>query len=300
MVQKYGNYGGAALSLLSYNTIVKNCVNFEKTKPYELMKQIFRMQLFSVVLTALLWLSGLPLATAQQSLLNQTFTPMELKEDWRALRSWMENHHPNLYVYTSKSVLDSVFDAVNASLTQQMTVDQFYNRISTIQPYVKDGHNILLPSEKYQAYCNQHALYFPLTVAWLEGNMVVTQNQSDEPTLTPGTILQELNGRPADALFDDMVGRLMRDGDNLRYPEYLAQNYFRTFYGFFFGFSKTHDLTVKLPDGTVRELRLKATHRMVITTREVETGSGVQPDLVFKTTPKHVINNTDLLMEDVF
>ncbi|MCC6411264.1 MAG: S41 family peptidase [Saprospiraceae bacterium] len=183
---------------------------------------------------------------------------MELKEDWLSLRSWMENHHPNLYLYTSKSVIDSVFDAVEGSLTQPMTVIQFYNRISTIQPYVKDGHNILLPSEKYQAYCNDHALYFPLTVAWLEGNMVVTQNQSDEPILIPGTIIQRLNGRPTDSLFDDMVDRLMRDGNNLNYPEYMVPNYFRTFYGFFFGFPEMHELTVKLPDGTVRNMRLKA------------------------------------------
>ncbi len=222
------------------------------------MKYPFHAQFFRVVFTAVLLFPALPPVSAQPSLLNRTYTPAELQEDWSALRTWMENHHPNLYLYTPKTVIDSVFDAVAASLTTPMTADRFYKTVCAIQPYVRDGHNVLLPSKQYMEHCYAHAPYFPLTVAWLDGNLVIIQNLSDEPSLTPGTVIQQLNGRQADAVFNDMVGRLMRDGDNLHYPEYLAQAYFRSFYGFFNGFPETHELTVTLPGGSVRHIRLKA------------------------------------------
>jgi C-terminal processing protease CtpA/Prc len=44
---------------------------------------------------------------------------------------------------------------------------------------------------------------------------------------------------------------------------------------------------------------LKATNRYVINTKEAATGQGVQPDLLSKAKPEHVINNTDVVLEDI-
>jgi len=74
------------------------------------------------------------------------FSTNDLKADLRYLKTKLENNHPNLYLYTSKSTIDKVFDSLENSIIKPITELEFYKHITIISSIIKDGHTIILPS----------------------------------------------------------------------------------------------------------------------------------------------------------
>ncbi len=63
---------------------------------------------------------------AQNSFSNKSvFTVEELKQDFSALRSSIEESHPGLYLYKSKSIIDSIFNANYSSLNKAIPGRKF-------------------------------------------------------------------------------------------------------------------------------------------------------------------------------
>jgi hypothetical protein len=125
-----------------------------------------------------------------------------------------------------------------------MTATEFYFHISAMQPYVKDGHNYLLPSEALQKEYAAHALYFPLNFIEYGGQIYITQNFSDNSNLQTGDEILTINGEKAMDVFNQLVAHQVRDGDDLLYPKYISQTYFRSYYGFLFGFPPVYKLEI--------------------------------------------------------
>ena len=73
-------------------------------------------------------------------LVAQTIEPEKLREDFRILRSALEEGHPGIYRYTPKAELDSVFDATAARLDRPMTALEFYRVLAPVVAALKCGH----------------------------------------------------------------------------------------------------------------------------------------------------------------
>src|SRR4051794_15030974 len=93
----------------------------------------------TVVLIALFGVS----AAAQQKL-----TPEQMQEDFRVLRSALDEGHPGVYRYRSKPEMDRIFDAAAARLNEPMTALKFYRVAAPVVGAIKCGHTSLaLPRE---------------------------------------------------------------------------------------------------------------------------------------------------------
>jgi hypothetical protein len=173
------------------------------------------------------------------------FTIEQLREDLLFLRHKMETKNVNLYLYTPKKTMDSVFDALYAGINRPMTATEFYFHITAMEPYVKDGHNYLLPSKALQKQYVEQALYFPVNFIEYAGKIYITQNFSENSNLETGDEIMTINGEKAMDVFNKLVAHQVRDGDNLLYPKYLSQTYFRSYYGFLYGFPPLYKLEIK-------------------------------------------------------
>ncbi len=173
------------------------------------------------------------LSNSQASDKEKQYPVEQLQEDLLFLRQKMETNNVNLYLYSSKKTIDSVFDAIYSGINKPMTATEFYFYVTAIQPYIKDGHNNLLPSKVMQKYYKANAFYFPINFTEYEGKIYVTQNFSDNNAIEAGDKIKRINGELAIGKFNLLVVHQVRDGDNLLYPKYVSQNYFRSYHGFF-------------------------------------------------------------------
>ncbi len=173
--------------------------------------------------------------------ISQKFAVKELQEDFVFMRLHMENN-PNLYLYSSKEKVDSVFDLCYNGIVVPMTVNQFYTHITSIQPVIKDGHNYLLPSVELQNYYSSNAVYLPLNYTQYEGKLYITQNLSDDTTLQVGDEIKSINGEKAIDAYNFLISHQVRDGYNLNYSKYLAEKFFRSYYVFLFGIEESYHL----------------------------------------------------------
>ncbi len=209
-----------------------------------------------------LWISFLSILLhfslfSQNTSEDKKMTISELQEDFRFFRNKLESKHPNLYLYSPKQTLDSMFDAMYAQIDKPMTATAFYHFLCAVQPIVKDGHNYLLPSAEKQLEFVNKAAYFPLNFAILDKKAFVTQNFSDEKNIAIGDEIIEIDGKKMEILLQEMIDRQVRDGYNLTYPTWITQNYFRSYYGFLFGFKPLYLLKIKEKKGKIKELEIK-------------------------------------------
>ena len=112
----------------------------------------------------------------QTNLAEQVFTVQQLQEDFRFFREKLETHNTNLYLYNDKKTIDQKFDELYNGINCEMTSTQFYDYINSIQPTIKDCHNLILPSTAQQDYFTNNALYFPLNFVEHNGKLFITQN----------------------------------------------------------------------------------------------------------------------------
>lgn len=176
--------------------------------------------------------------------LSKSFSPFELKSDLTSLKSYLQKN-PNLYLYSSKESIDSAFSTLESGLTQTMNSEQYYQYVSSIQTLVKDGHNYLLPDIHLQTEYSLKSKYFPLNITVHNDKMYILQNFSNSPELIPGLELVRINNWNAMELFQFLVKHQVRDGHNLNYPIWISQHYFRSYYGFLFGFCNLYQLEVR-------------------------------------------------------
>ena len=200
---------------------------------------------------------------ASTTLVGQTndqdpkYTVAQLREDFTFFRIKMETKHPNFYLYTSKEVLDKKLDELYSSITKPMTGTEFYRHIASIQQYIKDGHNYLLPGKDQLNFYANNARYFPLDFVLFDSKLFVTKNLSRDSSIMIGDEICTINGENALAIFNRMVEYQVRDGINLQYPKYITQTFFRSYYGFFFGFKDFYEAELKNLSGVKRVVKIE-------------------------------------------
>lgn len=185
-----------------------------------------------------------PTACASGAATGKIFTRAELQQDFTALRNRYETALANLYLYTSKPRLDNLFDGLYAAI-EPMTAEKFYSYITPLSSAIKDGHSNLYPPEDVTAFHNTNSLFFPFSVVWQNNDMYVTQNLSNDTTISPGDELISINRISAAEVMTYLTERQVRDGENKNYAVWILNNYFREYYSYHYGHPATYELQIK-------------------------------------------------------
>jgi C-terminal processing protease CtpA/Prc len=135
--------------------------------------------------------------------------PEKLREDFRILRSALEQGHPGIYRYTPKQELDHRFDQADRALDRPMNVYQFYRTVAPVVAALKCGHTGVRVSPDL----DKAKPRLPLVVRLLDGKIYVLRDLSDSQAALAGQQIRAINGLAADQIVQTLLAAVPADGD---------------------------------------------------------------------------------------
>ncbi len=158
-----------------------------------------------------------------------------LREDLRCYRKELERLHPGLNLYTGRAATDSLFNDLVLRTDRPMTALEFQQLLALSCQWVKDGHTVSMPSEATRTYHDRNSRFVPYQLALINGHLYIKRVYTPDLSVPEGARVMALNGVPAGDVVEQMARRLPRDGNNMAYPYWIIDSYFREFYSYTFG-----------------------------------------------------------------
>ena len=177
----------------------------------------------------------------------------ELVNDFKILKTTIQEIHPDLYRYTSKAVLDGEFDSLLRTINTELTEVEFYQKIAPWVALIKNGHTaIRLPD----SYYNQITL-LPLRVVEIDKRIYIKTNFSDNASELVGYELIRVNDISIKDIMRKITPYVSLDGFNedAKYKAAVEDD-FAYYYSYVFGQSEYFELELKNPRDQ-KEIRKK-------------------------------------------
>lgn len=217
-----------------------------------------------LIIVSFLFIFQISFAQTDNSIATQKFSVDALKKDFQTWRNTLEKSHANLYLYTSKERLDIVLDSMYQNITQPMTALEFYAYITPLVAIIKDGHNYVHPSDALMEYYNKHELFFPFHVTYLDKKLLIDMNLSADSTIAAGSEILNINGVSSEKIWNELIRRQPRDGNNETYPTWILNNWFREYYSYVFGHPTIFDLEIKTSQNNSYKVNVAARNKDTI------------------------------------
>lgn len=140
-----------------------------------------------------------------------------LKTDLRILREALTTIHGGLYRYQSPAQFDAGMEELERKFEKGATQSDVFISISEFTARIKCGHTF--PSFWNNPIQTQRNLFtaqnkLPVTFRWMNSQMLITRNDSDQPALTRGTMITEVNGVKTQAILSRLMKVVKGDGSN--------------------------------------------------------------------------------------
>ncbi len=171
------------------------------------------------------------------------FSAEDLNSDLQYLKSKLETIHPALHLYSSRAEVEQYLNDLSKEITRPLTGTDFYRIVTQISPLIKDGHTIILPSQANQTFHTNHSKFFPYQLICSENKLYVQHDFTAQQTLAAGAEILSINGKDAADIIKELTERQVRDGQNLSYPRWILNNYFRQYYNFIMGHPAIYQIT---------------------------------------------------------
>ena len=200
-------------------------------------------QIVAIILTFQFFISS---TFAQKNVApNLFYSTNELKADLKYLKNKLESKHPGLHLYTSKSNMDQVFDSLENGISKPMTELEFYKHIAIISSIIKDGHTIILPSPTNINFHYSMSHFLPYHFAILNHQLFIDMVYTHDGSIPIGSEIIRINHVEVTEIIKQLGTRLVRDGYNLTYPNWILNNYFRQYYSFNYDHPSNYDIYYK-------------------------------------------------------
>ncbi|MBK6574272.1 MAG: hypothetical protein IPG21_17700 [Saprospiraceae bacterium] len=183
---------------------------------------------------------------AQNSFSNKSvFTVEELKQDFSALRSSIEESHPGLYLYKSKSIIDSIFNANYSSLNKAMTGREFILLTCRVASQIGDGHLRVVPPKIQLDSLDNGPTAIPFNVYCIDNKLYVRKNYSpldDKEFL--GSQIISINGHSIEGFIKEYLQIFPSDGNNLthKYRLLSSSRYFTRYFSMLYGYAEQYNV----------------------------------------------------------
>ena len=131
---------------------------------------------------------------------NATITKLhsveELHEDVDKAYTQLKRHHPRLYQFRSKQVLDYKFDSLKGAIKEPMDSRTFYKQLAGVTKYIGQGHLAVTPPYKYYTKKERKALkktkfdISNLDFEYLDGKLFVVKARGKDSILLHSEVLK--------------------------------------------------------------------------------------------------------------
>ena len=120
----------------------------------------------------------------------------ELKIDVDKVYGQLKKHHPKLYQYISKEVLDFKFDSLKSTIITPLDSREFYKKLSPVVSQIKQGHISVGSASKYYTKKERKELnkrkfeFYDLGFEYLDNKLWVSETRGIDSTIVGSEVLR--------------------------------------------------------------------------------------------------------------
>ncbi|WP_405571859.1 S41 family peptidase [Winogradskyella sp. Asnod2-B02-A] len=179
----------------------------------------------------------------------------DLHEDIDKVYEQLQRHHPHLYQFTSKDVLDFKFDSLKTAINAPMDSRTFYKQLAAVTKYVGQGHMSVSPPSIRFNRKERKALRGAkfdinnLDFEYLEGKLFIANARGKDSVLIHAEVLK-VEDEDTQDLFEKYKGLIASDGYNTTFHQRIAGNRFMSYYAADKGRFDSISLTFRNTDST--------------------------------------------------
>ena len=211
-----------------------------------------------IILTGALCLIALIPFAQNTSPVLKTYEVKELQQDFQYWRNKLERHHPLLYLYTPKYLLDRYFDSMYHQIKTPMTELEFIQYMAPINALICDGHTYVIPGKKNIQKIREQAKLLPLELKFSGNNIYVAQKPAvGVPSIENAQILS-INDIKSEDILKVLLSNTESEGYSKTHAIGKINASFRFYYHLFFGFSDSFVITYKFPNSKDSTCLVKA------------------------------------------
>ncbi|MEZ4983945.1 MAG: S41 family peptidase [Saprospiraceae bacterium] len=181
----------------------------------------------------------------------------DLKADFLELREHLETKNPITYLYRTREEVTIFLDSIEQNINKPMTELDFYRLISPVSSFIKDGHNLIMPSTETLSFIDQNPYNLPIQVAYINNEVYVTANYSANDLLQPQSKIYAINNHSIDSILNRLYLVLPREGLQTQLTNYYINKWFRFFYHLHFGFEESYKIEYSYLDDDVKEIVIR-------------------------------------------
>lgn len=182
----------------------------------------------------------------------------ELHEDLEMLKYQLETVHAALYTYTSKEEMDAAFAKIREQLNRPMYDIEFYRLVAPLQQKIKNGHSMIIPSERWDQIKEKELPIFPFDTYWVNNKLYILRNLSNDESVKPGSLIKTINGELAGDIFNELIDNWTSDGHNRTFPAFQISSDFSNFYPNIKGVPLEFEIELEDVNGVARSVKVKA------------------------------------------
>ncbi len=191
------------------------------------------------------------------------FEKEKLQSDFLQFRKFLEEIHPALYDYSSKELLDSLFNHNYSQIDRNLDFRSFLILMTEVISQVGCGHSSLWIPDDYWNVAPQHL--FPLKLTLLEQKTYCTGSHASAELIPIGSQILSINQDPMEQVVSRLESLTSADGMNMAFRKAKVSQYFALKYAMAYGLPSTFKVSY-LPPGqtTVSEITLQAVSKEMV------------------------------------
>jgi len=173
----------------------------------------------------------------------------DIKADLQILHKHLFQVHGSLFTYHSKEEFAAFFEETASRITSPMTTLEAYTLIGPINKLIADSHTSISLPDDYFEYAETAMPLLPLGIRYLQEQLYITVNLSENDDVIPGSTLVAINGRDAMQLFAYLRTFWERDGYNLTSPNRQLASSFMDYFALLIDQPKVFKVDLISPNG---------------------------------------------------
>ncbi|MCC1483642.1 S41 family peptidase [Winogradskyella immobilis] len=164
----------------------------------------------------------------------------DLHDDVDKAYKQLKRHHPHLYQFTSKEVMDTKFDSLKTAITQPMDSRTFYKKLAVVTKSVGQGHmtlgllNLRRTKQERKALIGSKFDVNNLDFDYLDDKLWIVNTRGKDSVLVGSEVLS-IDQKTIPELVALYKKRLVSDGYNTTYYNRVIGKRFLTHYAREFG-----------------------------------------------------------------
>ncbi len=203
----------------------------------------------------------------------------DLQNDVDKIYNQLKRHHPKLYQYTPKEVLDYKFDSLKTSIKAPINSRAFYKKLAPVVTHVRQGHVSVssvgkrFTRKEIKQLKKKKFEFYDLDFEYLENKLWVKNTRGKDSTLVGSEVLK-IENEDVSKLISTYKTRFASDGYNTTLHNRYVGKGFSSFYYKDKGFVDSLQVTFKNKDSlfikTFRRIDKKEKKKDSVATKQVK------------------------------